>query len=127
VGDHKSGYTGALSDLGNAILRERCTEILALRRRYPHQVDLRTVRYSERPELWDATDDLFTGVWPEYNLHGEIVASHWGRLFEEFPQYQFALLGQDEQVLARGHTRDRALCALDPVRRPAVRPLEAGA
>jgi hypothetical protein len=85
-------------------LRERCTEILALGRRYPHQVDLRTVRYSERPELWDTAGDLFAGVWPEYNGHGEVVASHWGRLFGEFPQYQFALLGQDEQVLARGHS-----------------------
>jgi len=73
-------------------------------RRYPRQVDLRTVRYSERPECWDQAGDLFADVWPEYNVHGEVVASHWGRLFEEFPQWQFALLGEDEQVLARGHS-----------------------
>lgn len=62
------------------------------------------MRYSERPEFWDTAGDLFDGVWPEYNVHGEVVASHWGRLFDEFPHYQFALLGQDEQVLARGHS-----------------------
>jgi hypothetical protein len=66
-------------------------------------VDLRTVRFSERPDLWDG-GALFAGVWPEYNLHGDVVASHWGRLFEEFPQWQFALLGQDGQVVARGHS-----------------------
>jgi hypothetical protein len=38
------------------------------------------VRYRERPELWDTIGDLFPGVWPEYNVHGEVVASHWGRL-----------------------------------------------
>jgi hypothetical protein len=101
---HQRGDAGTLRDLGNAILRERYTEILALRRRYPHRVDLRTVRYSERPELWDTPSDLFEGVWPEYNVHGEVVASNWERLYEEFPQYQFALLGQDEQMLARGHS-----------------------
>lgn len=66
-------------------------------------MDLRTVRYSERPDLWDG-GDLFVGVWPEYNLHSDVVGAHWGRLFEDFRQWQFALLDRDEQVLARGHS-----------------------
>ncbi len=28
------------------------------------------VRYSERPELWDAIAGLSGEVWPEYNQHG---------------------------------------------------------
>lgn len=62
------------------------------------------MRYSERPELWEQFGDLFEGVWPEYNLHGEVLTSHWERLFEEFPQYQFVLIDADGQVMARGHS-----------------------
>jgi hypothetical protein len=72
--------------------------------RYPRRVDLRTVRYSERPEFWDQPGDLFRGMWPEYNVHGDVVATQWDPLFEDFPQYQFALLGPDGQVMARGHS-----------------------
>jgi hypothetical protein len=30
-------------------------------------VEPQVVRYSERPELWDALDGLTDEVWPEYN------------------------------------------------------------
>jgi hypothetical protein len=64
---------------------------------------MQIVRYSERPDIWGG-GDLFAGVWPEYNVHSDVVGSYWPRLFEEFPQWQFALLGTDGQVLARGHS-----------------------
>jgi GNAT superfamily N-acetyltransferase len=69
-----------------------------------HLADLQVVRYRDRPDLWDDAGDLFAGVWPEYNMHGDVIASHWGRLFEEFPQWQFALLGHDGQAVARGQS-----------------------
>jgi hypothetical protein len=83
-------------------------------------VDLQTVRYSERPELWDQPGDLFEGVWPEYNVHGDVVASHWERLFEDFPQYQFALVDQDAQVMARGHSVPVAWDGSDAGLRPGI-------
>ena len=37
------------------------------------------VRYSERPELWDAIETLSDEVWPEYNQHGDIWIIHEAR------------------------------------------------
>lgn len=63
------------------------------------------VRYSERPELWDQLEGLSAQVWPEYNQHGDVLNLYWGRLYDEFPQWQFTLFDSDEQVaLAEGHT-----------------------
>ena len=63
------------------------------------------VRYSERPELWDSTGDLFADVWPEYNRHGQVLNHYWDQLYDVFPDWQFFLCdpGNDE-VLAEGHT-----------------------
>jgi GNAT superfamily N-acetyltransferase len=66
---------------------------------------LQVVRYSERPELWDATTGLFDGVWPEYNQHGATLNRYWDQLYESFPDWQFFLYDPgDETVLAEGHT-----------------------
>jgi hypothetical protein len=63
------------------------------------------VRYSERPELWDRIPDLSVQVWPEYNLHGEVLNHYWPRLFTHFPDWQFVLYEPTEdEVLAEGHT-----------------------
>ena len=63
------------------------------------------MRYSERPELWDSTGDLFADVWPEYNQHGQVLNHYWDQLYDVFPEWQFFLCdpGNDE-VLAEGHT-----------------------
>lgn len=50
-----------------------------------------TVRHADRPELWDRIPDLFSGVWPEYNLHGNVMEIYWTRLFEQFSQFQLVL------------------------------------
>jgi len=63
------------------------------------------VRYSERPELWDAIAGLSDEVWPEYNQHGATLNRYWGQLYEVFPDWQFVLYDPGEQtVLAEGHT-----------------------
>jgi hypothetical protein len=68
-------------------------------------VDPQIVRYSDRPELWEGTDELFDDVWPEYNQHGQVLNQYWAELYDVFPQWQFFLCdpGTDE-VLAEGHT-----------------------
>jgi GNAT superfamily N-acetyltransferase len=63
------------------------------------------IRYSERPELWAETDAVSQQVWPEYNLHGNVLNRHWHRLFDEFPAFQFVLYDEQQGgVLAEGHT-----------------------
>ncbi len=62
-------------------------------------------RYAERPELWDDTGEVSEQVWPEYNLHGDVLSRHWGRLFDAFPAFQFVLCDADcGDVVAEGHT-----------------------
>jgi hypothetical protein len=64
-------------------------------------VDVRVVRYSEQPELWDSIDDLSQQVWPEYNLHGDELNRYWGELYDVFPEWQFVLLDSEAgEVLA---------------------------
>jgi hypothetical protein len=59
------------------------------------------VTVADRPDLsekaWQCTSDLL----PEYNNHGDILDQYWPRLTEELPEYQFHLVGDDEQILAR--------------------------
>jgi hypothetical protein len=64
-----------------------------------------TVRYSERPDLWRRIADLSARVWPEYNLHGDDANRYWGRLYDEFPDFQFVLYDDErDEVVAQGHT-----------------------
>ena len=56
---------------------------------------------AERPDLaeplWEATSDTF----PEYNNHGDVLNAYWGGLTETYPEFQFHLVDDDEQPLAR--------------------------
>jgi GNAT superfamily N-acetyltransferase len=63
-----------------------------------------TVSYAQRPELWEGSEVRSAEVWPEYNLHGDILNVHWGRLFDRFPDFQFVLLDEAAEVIAEGHT-----------------------
>jgi hypothetical protein len=68
-------------------------------------VTLQAVPYSDRPELRDRSDDVFEDVWPEYNLHGDVMNEYWGSLYEYFPEFQFILYDDDnDEVVAEGHT-----------------------
>jgi GNAT superfamily N-acetyltransferase len=68
-------------------------------------LSIELVRYSERPELWAATGDISAEVWPEYNLHGDVLNAYWRQLPSEFPDYQFCLYdAREEDVVAEGHT-----------------------
>ena len=44
-------------------------------------------------------------MWPEYNLHGDILNQWWGHLDHDLPDYQFVLYDDHlDQVVAEGHT-----------------------
>ena len=59
---------------------------------------------AERPDLWERGIESAT-VWPEYNLHGDILNQWWGHLDHELPDYQFVLYDDHlDQVVAEGHT-----------------------
>ena len=64
----------------------------------------RVVTVAERPELvepaWESTSDLM----PEYNNHGDVLNEYWPRLTEERPEFQFHLVDDDAQILARAHS-----------------------
>jgi hypothetical protein len=59
---------------------------------------------AERPDLvepaWEATRDVI----PEYNNHGDVLNRYWGRLTEEQPDFQFHLVGEDDEILARARS-----------------------
>jgi hypothetical protein len=68
-------------------------------------VTLRAVTCAARPDLWRRSAEEITGVWPEYNLHGDVLNEYWGRLEEEFADFQFVLHDEEaDLVLAQGHS-----------------------
>lgn len=59
---------------------------------------------AERPDLWERgiASEL---VWPEYNLHGDVLNQWWGQLDVELAEFQFVLYDDAEDtVIAEGHT-----------------------
>lgn len=59
---------------------------------------------AERPDLWKVGNDA-PAVWPEYNLHGDVINQWWGLLDEELPEFQFVLYDDEaDSVLAQGFT-----------------------
>ena len=65
---------------------------------------MRAITHTEDPALVDRLEGLSAQVWPEYNLHGDVMNRYWGRLYEVFPDFQFVLLDDDGVALAEGHT-----------------------
>jgi len=59
---------------------------------------------AERPELADPAWELTRDVLPEYNNHGDVLNRYWGRLTEEHPEFQFHLVGDDGEILARARS-----------------------
>lgn len=59
---------------------------------------------SERPDLWER-GIASASVWPEYNLHGDVLNLWWGHLDEELSGFQFVLYDEpNDAVVAEGHT-----------------------
>jgi hypothetical protein len=59
---------------------------------------------AERPDLWERGIPS-RDVWPEYNLHGDVLNQWWGRLDQDLPHLQFVLYdAAADEVVAEGHT-----------------------
>lgn len=59
---------------------------------------------AERPDLWERGIPS-EAVWPEYNLHGDVLNQWWGYLDEELADFQFVLHDEaNDEVVAEGHT-----------------------
>ncbi|HYJ69890.1 MAG TPA: hypothetical protein VEX15_19730 [Nocardioidaceae bacterium] len=59
---------------------------------------------SERPDLWERGIPS-ASVWPEYNLHGDVLNRWWLHLDEDLPEFQFVLYDDTrDEVVAEGHT-----------------------
>jgi GNAT superfamily N-acetyltransferase len=60
---------------------------------------LSLVRYADRPDLrairWET---LARATFPEFAHHSPIGTSYWGRLYDEFPEFQLGLVDGDELV-----------------------------
>jgi GNAT superfamily N-acetyltransferase len=61
--------------------------------------------YADGSALWSAMPDIDAEVWPEYNRHGDVMNRYWGRLEDEFPEFQFMLYDDESgEVVALGNT-----------------------
>jgi hypothetical protein len=59
---------------------------------------------ADRPDLWDRGIPS-ESVWPEYNMHGDVLNRWWGHLDEDLPEFQFVLYDDtSDEVFAEGHT-----------------------
>jgi len=59
---------------------------------------------AERPDLWERGIPS-ASVWPEYNLHGDVLNRWWGHLDQDLPDFQFVLYDEArDEVVAEGHT-----------------------
>jgi hypothetical protein len=72
--------------------------------RLGHDPSVRIATASERPDLlrpaWERTRDTI----PEYNNHGDVLNEYWPRLTEELPAFQFNLITDEGEILARAHS-----------------------
>ncbi len=65
---------------------------------------MHAVTVAERPDLvepgWQQTRDVL----PEYNNHGDVLNRYWPRLTEEPPEFQFHVIGDGDEILARARS-----------------------
>lgn len=77
------------------------------------------VRHADRPDLWSRVPELFAGVWPEYNVHGDVMEGYWARLYDQFSAFQLILYDEEQDdILAEGRsipgTWDGTVAGLGP-------------
>jgi hypothetical protein len=65
---------------------------------------VKVVTAVERPDLLEPSWERVKDVFPEYNNHGDVLNVYWSRLTEEQPEFQFHLIGDADEVLARARS-----------------------
>jgi hypothetical protein len=58
--------------------------------------------FAERSALAETADRLQSEAWPEFMLHDLVANRLWWRLGEDFPDYQFMLLGDGDEIVSVG-------------------------
>jgi GNAT superfamily N-acetyltransferase len=66
--------------------------------------DYTIATYTERPDLIDAAEAITPEAWPEFMLHDPVGDVLWGRLRHDFPDLQFMLLGDNDEIMAHGNS-----------------------
>jgi hypothetical protein len=57
-------------------------------------VSLSVYNAAERPDLEDVTVPA-RDIWPEYNMHGDVVNPNWGALWDELTEFQLFIVDDD--------------------------------
>src|SRR3989442_10413915 len=65
---------------------------------------MQTLTVAERPDLSEPAWERSGDVLPEYNSHGDVLNRYWSRLTEERPDFQFHVLGDGGEILARARS-----------------------
>jgi hypothetical protein len=65
---------------------------------------MRTETAAERPDLLEPSGERTKDALPEYNNHGDVLNAYWPRLTEELPDFQFTLVDDDDDIVARGRS-----------------------
>ena len=65
---------------------------------------MKAVTVAERPDLIEPAAELTEDTLPEYNKHGDVLEVYWERLTEELPEFQFHLVGEGDEILARARS-----------------------
>ena len=65
---------------------------------------MRIATVAERPDLVEPAWELTHDTLPEYNNHGDVLNRYWGRLTEERSEFQFHLLDDGGEILARARS-----------------------
>lgn len=64
---------------------------------------MKLVRYADRPDLRERRFEELSGVtFPEFMHHNEPGGKYWGRLYQDFPDFQVALV-DGEELVAEAH------------------------
>ena len=65
---------------------------------------MRAVSVRERPDVSERAWELTRDTLPEYNNHGDVLDIYWPRLLPELPDFQFHLLDDGDEPVARART-----------------------
>ncbi|MCP4704694.1 MAG: GNAT family N-acetyltransferase [candidate division Zixibacteria bacterium] len=64
----------------------------------------RVVTTVDKPELLEIADEVVLLSWPEFMLNDSVANKYWNRLYEEFPEYQFCLMdNENDTAIAAGN------------------------
>jgi GNAT superfamily N-acetyltransferase len=60
----------------------------------------RLARVSDEPELWRPANLMCSAAWPEFMLHDPVTDRCWGRLRDDWPEFQLVLVDEAGAVVA---------------------------